>query len=268
MSNETAEIEVVEGVPANVVKTHETSADNMLAVAKSYVIDSPEMAEAAAADLGLVKAALKKLEDERIDLKKPVLEAGRKIDSLFERLKSRYLQAEAVLKPALLNWHEAERKRAEEQRRQQEEAARKLREEEQRKAREAEEARLAAEAEARKAAEAGDVEAMFAAEEKAAEAAQAEAVAIETAEVLQHAAPVAVAAPAKLAGVSTRQEWKAEVTDLMALVKAVAEGNASIELLQANQVEINKRAKALKKEFNVPGVRVYSEPNLSARAAR
>lgn len=265
MSNETATIEA-RGI--ELAAKEETAAQSTLTVARTYVIDSPEMAEAAADDLGQIKQRIKLLDEQRMSITKPLDEAKARIMDLFRKPKALLEEAEGVLKRSLLTWQEAERKKAEELRRQQEEAARKLREEEQRKAAEAEKARIAAEEEARKAAEVGDAEAMFAAEEKAAEAAQVVAVATETAEALQHAAPVAVAAPAKLAGVSTREEWKAEVTDLMALIKAVAAGTESPDLLMANMPEINKRAKALKKEFNVPGIRTFPQQVIAARASR
>jgi hypothetical protein len=140
------------------------------------------------------------------------------------------------------------------------EAERKAAEESARKA--AEEARKEAEALAAAAAEAeakGDILG-------AQEAAQEAIAAAQAAESITHMAPVPVAAPAKLAGVSTREDWKAEVTDLLALVKAVAAGEASIELLEANQKVINQRAKALKAEFKVPGIRAYVVETVSARA--
>jgi hypothetical protein len=52
----------------------------------------------------------------------------------------------------------------------------------------------------------------------------------------------------------------------MALVKAVANGEASIDLLEANTKSINQRATALKAEFKVPGIRVYTVDIVSARA--
>lgn len=265
MSNEA---QTAEAQGAALAAQEATNAAKTLEVAKAYVIDSPEMAEAAADDLVDIKGRLKKLSDQRMSITRPLDEAKSRIMDLFRGPQAVLEKAEQTLKSALLTWQQEERRKAEEQRRQQEEAARKAREEEQRKAAEAEAARIAAEEEARKAAEAGDAEALAAAEEKVVEAEQTAAVATEIAEVLQHAAPVAVAGPAKLSGISVREEWKCECTDLMTLVKAIVEGKASIELIAFDQVEANRRAKALKKEFSAPGVRAYSVDSMAARAAR
>jgi hypothetical protein len=59
-------------------------------------------------------------------------------------------------------------------------------------------------------------------------------------------------------GISTVETWKAEIVDLMALVKAVAEGRAPISLLSGNQVAVNSIAKH-KGTLTYPGIRVYPE---------
>lgn len=261
--------EVVIDQQTEVIRTeHTNEAARMLASAKSFVIDCMEMAEACAEDLRIVKAKLKVLEDKRTELKAPVLEAGRKIDAMFKELSEGYLAAEAVYKKALIGWQDKERIRIEAERKAAEEAARKIREEQERQAREAAEAARKAEEEARKLAEAGKAEEAAAAQAQAAEASQAAALAQETADVVAHMAPAPIAAPAKIAGISTSEVWKCECTNLMDLVKAIAKGEASLDLITFNQPEANKRAKALKSEFKVPGIRTYSESNIAARAAK
>ncbi len=224
----------------------------MLALAQSYEIDSPEMAESAAQDLGEIKGRIKKLDELRKSMTKPLDEAKARIMDLFRGPTETLQKAESQLKLAIGTWTEKERARIEAERRAQEEAARKAAEEQRRIAEEAA-------AKAREAEAAGDHLAAVAAEQEAQAAAQ-------TAEVIQHMAPAVVAAPPKLAGISTTDNWKCECTDLMALVQAVAAGQASIELLEFNQKEANKRAKALRAEFKVPGIRVYAEQVVSARA--
>ena len=60
----------------------------------------------------------------------------------------------------------------------------------------------------------------------------------------------------KIAGISFRETWSAEVTDLRALVKAVAEGKAPLAYLQANSIAINQAARSLKTELNtIPGLK-------------
>lgn len=249
MSNNTV---ILENDSANVARTELVAAEGTLQVAQSYVIDCPEMAEAAADDLGQIKAKLKQLDETRMGMTRPLDEAKKRIMELFERPRSVLLQAEAALKSSLLTWQTAERARMDAERKLAEEAARKA----------AEEARKEAEALAAAAAEAEAKGDILGAQETAQEAIAA----AQVAESITHMAPVPVAAPAKLAGVSTREDWKAEVVDLLALVKAVAAGEASIELLEANQKVINQRAKALKGEFKVPGIRAYFTETMSARA--
>lgn len=56
-----------------------------------------------------------------------------------------------------------------------------------------------------------------------------------------------------------RENWTMRVTDLMALVKAVAAGEVDPEVLQANEPVLRKRAKALKAAMKYPGVEVFDE---------
>jgi len=55
---------------------------------------------------------------------------------------------------------------------------------------------------------------------------------------------------------STR--WSAEVVDIVALCRAIADGKASKELVLPNMVALNKLATALKSTMNIPGVRAVS----------
>ena len=83
------------------------------------------------------------------------------------------------------------------------------------------------------------------------------------------AAPVVMPPPpprAAVAGISYSESWKAEVIDLKALVMAVAQGKASLALLEPNTTAINAQARALKAEFKAPGIRVWSEKVVSSRA--
>lgn len=71
--------------------------------------------------------------------------------------------------------------------------------------------------------------------------------------------------PPKAEGISFRTTYKVEVTDLRALVVAVAAGTASLSYLQPNLVALNQSARALKEEFQVPGVRVIEEHGAAVR---
>lgn len=69
----------------------------------------------------------------------------------------------------------------------------------------------------------------------------------------------------KAEGQSLKEVWSAEVTDLHALIKAVAEGRAPITLVMADQVALNKQAKATKNAFPIPGVKFFSTKSMSVR---
>lgn len=66
-------------------------------------------------------------------------------------------------------------------------------------------------------------------------------------------------------GSSFRTYYRAKVTDLNALVQAVAKGQAPLAYLQANETALNGAARALKEELKVPGVRVISERGEAVR---
>ncbi len=64
---------------------------------------------------------------------------------------------------------------------------------------------------------------------------------------------------------SMKKLYHAEVFDLMALVKAIAAGQAPIVLIEANLTVLNAQARSLKENMNYPGVKAVSEDNLSIR---
>jgi len=80
-------------------------------------------------------------------------------------------------------------------------------------------------------------------------------------------APVVQIAPAvaKVAGVSSRVTWGAEVVDLLALVKYVAAHPEWVGLIQANGPALNKLAQAQRDALKLPGVKAVSTRAMSAR---
>lgn len=72
--------------------------------------------------------------------------------------------------------------------------------------------------------------------------------------------------PPKAEGVSFRTQYRAEVVDFAALVQAVATGKAPLTMLQADQAELNRMARALRQAMDLPGVRVVEERIVAARA--
>ena len=283
------------------VREIEASADAIVERARAIVVTSPAEYEFAGEELRDIKTRLRRLEELRTSITRPINDSLRKINEFFAGPKTRLEEAERAYKRGMVEYDQRlERERREAQRKAEEEAAaerrrteaaaaearRKAQEEADRLAREAaakraaeEKARReAAEAEAagnRAAAEAARIEAERAAREAAkldqrAEAkvekaeARAEALELQAAAVVAEVVDMPVA---KAAGVSGRENWRAEVTDLKALVAAVAAGQAPLSLLQPNDKVIGQQARSLKAEFVVPGVRVWCERGLAARSA-
>jgi hypothetical protein len=63
----------------------------------------------------------------------------------------------------------------------------------------------------------------------------------------------------KTKGFTSRENWSAEVTDIKALCRAVADRTASENLVMGNGPALNQMARAMKQSFNVPGCRVVKE---------
>ncbi|PUE21834.1 hypothetical protein B9Z43_01230 [Limnohabitans sp. MMS-10A-192] len=243
-----------------------TSAQKALADATDYVIDSPTMFELASDDLKRVKALQKEVEEKRTSITGPLNQAVKAVNDLFRAPKEYLDKAEATLKRSMVAYTSEQERLAAAARAQAEAEARAERERLAQQEREAQEAARRAEAEAQAAAAAGDQAAAAKAIQEA-QAAQAQAeMAAMTANVMT-VAPV-VEAPAKVAGISGRMTYSAEVVDLLALVKAVAAGAAPIECLQADTKFLGAQARAFKKAGELfPGVMAKEERSIAARAA-
>ena len=92
----------------------------------------------------------------------------------------------------------------------------------------------------------------------------------EQAEALQMQAAATVAVSPIIetptaSGAHHRKQWKARLTSKMALIKAVAEGRASPELLDFNESVANGLAKALKSGLNIDGVEAYEDIVIASR---
>lgn len=228
-----------------------TSADSKLVseaakwrtMVENYLIDSPELFEAAGEDLRRVRGLHKQIEDMRTEYKRPHLEAGRRVDEAFRQPLALLTEASQVLNKHMGKYQAEQERIAAERRREAERLA----------AIEREQANLRA----------------------AALAAQGR---VDEAEAVQAQAELAVA-PAvptqvpKVAGVASRKTWKLdENIDLPTLIKFVAaniDTNPAVaEYLQPNTAVLGALAKAHKKEdFGVPGVRAVEVVSFSARAA-
>lgn len=72
--------------------------------------------------------------------------------------------------------------------------------------------------------------------------------------------------PPKVDGISFTERYHAEVTDLMALVKAVAAGEAPLVCIKPDMVFLNRQASSLKSEMRYAGVRAVSEKTTNVKS--
>lgn len=199
-------------------------------------IADPMTYELAGERLKELSSKEKQIEDFRKKLKAPILAAGKAIDDFFSTPLTRLQGARASLKRSLLQYQIAEEQRRRELEAQAQEAARKEREK--------------LEAQAAKLEAKGKVE--------KAEALQAAAAAV--------IVPTIAPTTPKVAGISTRVTYRAEVVDKLELVKAVAAGTVPLNALDANMPFLNNQARAMKESLPYPGVKVVAETGLAATA--
>lgn len=211
------------------------SAEAHLAAARaSQSITTLEECERAAEDLRQIKTRAKELEETRMRITKPLLDAQRAVNELFRAPQATLAAAEAILKRSILDFQESEDAK-------------------------------------RRAAEALAAEALRREREKLEDrAAKAEASGrLERAEALRASAatvPLAIPQPvAKVGGLATRSAWRAEVTDKGALVRYVAEHPEWLHLVDANTTALNGLARSQKSALAIPGVRIVEEKQLAAR---
>lgn len=80
------------------------------------------------------------------------------------------------------------------------------------------------------------------------------------------AAPAPTIAKPKAAGVSVRSIWRAEVTDFKAFLNGVMDGTVPIELVQVNDQELQRMARAQKGAMKLKGTRVWEEKSTAVRS--
>ncbi len=207
------------------------------AAKKLTVIETAEDAEQATQYGRLLQVATKETEaffksikSTIDDIKKPILQAEKDDSNPYNTEKARL--------GGLLTGYQAEQRR--------------LREEEERKAREASEKQAQEDALQRA------IELAAAGEDEAADAVLEEPIV---------AAPVVIpnAAP-KPTGSVARKNYTIRVTDLKALVAAVAKGEVMILAIEANESWLAQKAKNEKEAFSVPGVELVITESTSFRA--
>lgn len=147
-----------------------------------------------------------------------------------KKVEAPLIEAEGIIKPRLASYHEEqERKRREEEEKLRQEAIRKAEEEQLRDAVSAEQSGM------------NDL----------------------SESILEGPAYVPIIVvpktTASVAGVSFRDNWKAEVFDLKALLKAIVDGKVPSNVIEANMIVLNGLARSLKGQMNYPGVRTVCE---------
>ncbi len=222
-------------VPVEPAKALESKVLTWPERARALTVDSDERFHEAGGLLVGIKGLRKEIEDHHRPVMAAAFAAHKAATAAKKKLDDPLDEAERTIKRSMSAYHDAqERKRREEQARLEAEARRQ------------EEERRLAEAQALEAEGRHD---------------EAEAALDEP-----NIAPVAPAPPPvpKVGGISMRETWSAEVIDLAALVRAVAEGKAPVGLVQANQSALDQLARALKATMAVPGVTVRRQTGVSA----
>lgn len=241
-------------------------AEQALAFIEDFEIATAEEYALAADELKAIKAKADTHEKQRTAITGPMNAALKAVNALFGGPAGLLEKGEAILKRKMLAWDQAQARIAAEARRKAEEAAALER---QRLADEAAARQKEADAQARAAVaaqEAGDAHAASIAQ-AAAQRAAAEAQTISTTAQMVVAAPVATAAPTKVKGISTSTKLDFEVIDLHRLIVHVAAHPELVNLLAADSVKLRAYVKGLGTACQLPGVRVFEDQVMAARAA-
>jgi hypothetical protein len=180
-------------------------------------------------DLALIKSAQKRVEELRVSMTKPLLEAQRRINDFFRGPADKLVAAEHAIKKALVSFDTERRRQAAEAQARADEAARKERERLER--------------------EAAKLEVKGKTEQAETKRQLAETI------VAPVVAPPPPAAPK---GQAFRLVWKFQVLD-PALVPDLYK--------TVDETKIRKVVGALKDQANIPGVKIWSERDMSSRAA-
>jgi hypothetical protein len=239
-------------------------AQQALAFIQAFEIDSTEAYGLAADELKAIKVRANTIEEQRTAITGPINKALKAVNDLFRGPGELLAQAEKMLKGKMVAWDQEQQRLARIEREKAEAiaAAERKKLEDEAAARQAE--AYAQAAAAAKAAAEGNAQAAALAR-AAADRANAEAQASATAAQLVVAAP-AVVAVEKTKGISTSTKLDFEVVDLLALVQHIAARPDLLPLLAVDTVRLRALVKGLGMACKLPGVRVFEERVMSARA--
>lgn len=240
-------------------------AQQALSYIQSFQIDSVETYGFAADELKAIKSKANAIEEQRTAITGPINKALKAINDLFRGPTELLSQAERTIKSKMLAWDQEQERVAAEARRRAEEAAAAERKRLEAEAAERQREAAAQAAAAAAAAAKGDEQAASLAQANAQRALSQAQAAAETSQMV--IAPVVTVERAKAAGISTSKKIDFEVVDLHALVKHVAAHPELINLMQADSIKLRAYVKGVGTACALPGVRVFEERVLSARAA-
>lgn len=222
----TSALQVIEGPD---VSAQQIEASVLLVEAKALVIHDDESYLRVTEFAKGCVALRKQIEEKFAEPVRRANEAHKSLTAWREKELDPVKEAEALAKKCMSGYETEQRARAEEERRRLEAEARKR-----------EEDRLLAEAQS--AQDDGD-----------------DAAAEELLSMPVEVAPVYVAPPTpKVQGIAYREDWKAEVTSPIDLVRHVAQHPEDIGLLSVNSTALAQMARARKSALRIPGVRAYS----------
>jgi hypothetical protein len=171
-------------------------------------VGNKESLDKAAAVVSEIKGILKKLETSRTEIKRPVLDLGKRIDTVAQEYATELVLQANRLQASISAYYRAEAEKAEAQRKMLEALAEKRRLKAEAEARAAEQERRQLEAEAR--AEANREKAAALAKEAAERQAEADAARLKA----ETSAPAPVAAPARAEKMSVRKVWKHKIVSI------------------------------------------------------
>ena len=77
--------------------------------------------------------------------------------------------------------------------------------------------------------------------------------------------PVVAPTRSRVAGLSARVLWDAELTDIVALCRHIAENPEMCDLVQLNAQTARQMAGAMKQNLNIPGIKAVSRESLASR---
>lgn len=212
----------------------------VLLQAGSLAVTNAEQYQGAADFLKQLKDAQKRVTDFFSPIKKKAHEAWKSITAKESEVLTPLKNAESTVKNKMLTYQrQEEEKRQAEQRRLQAEADARARKEQERLMKKAEQMKTPEKQEEYR---------------QAAEEVQAPVVAV------QSEAP-------KVAGISTRKTWKAEVTDKKAFVEAALKDDNLLAFLEIDMSKMNKLAAATKGQISYPGIKFFEETSMASRGA-